>query len=367
MRFSRDARAALVTLTLAAISNGSPAWAQASPSQETGGFDQRLDALFRARNANGGAILDVRSGNRPFVRAYGWLDCAGTRPMRSDALFDGGSLTKLFTQAAIFALVEEGRLKLDDRLGELFRGVPTDKARISVVQLLSHRSGIPNFIDLQGRPLPQSAWSIEGYDYAPLSREKMLALAWLAPLEFQPGAAESYSNYNYNILGAVIEVASGVPYEQYIRDRLFRRLEMQDTGYLVANPNRRPIAEQCRDGKVAGDPITRGVWRNGVSWHLAGAGGMMTTTADLQRWNAGVGEGRLFRPDIATRFRAMYFGPSFRCQSEATFLGGSNGMTRSMIMQLPRRKLAIVAVSLRREIGLPAEDDILDIICPAAG
>lgn len=342
--------------------------AQPAAARDEPGFEvksKRLDALFRSAAQGGGSyILHYQLGDRVFSRAYGSLDCAGERPMTADALFDGGSLTKVFTSAAIFKLVEEGRLKLDDPLGELFRSVPRDKAGITVAQLLAHRSGVANFIGRGGARLPESAWTVEGYDYSPATRREMLSRAWAAPLLFPPGTRDEYSNYGYNLLAAVIERASGRSYEAYVRERILIPAGMTGTGYLLLDPGRRPIADQCRDGRSWGNPIGRGVWARGVSWNLIGAGGMMTSVGDLHRWNRAMASGALFRPDIHRRFRATYFGPAYRsCGTDATFVGGSNGMTRSLIVHLPLRDEAIVSVATHREHPLPAEAALRDSIC----
>jgi len=339
-----------------------------APEQGAPGFEvkvQRLDALFRAAAEGGGSyIVDYRAGGRGFTRSYGSLDCAGRVPMSPNALFDGGSLTKVFTSAAVFKLVEEGRLKLDDRLGELFGAVPGDKAGITVAQLLAHRSGIPNFIGPDGARLPESGWTVESYDYSAASRAEMLKRAWAPPLRFPPGTQEEYSNYGYNLLAAVIERASGRSYEDYVRERILAPAGMTSTGYRLPGAAGRKIADQCRDGKSWGNPIGRGVWARGVSWNLMGAGGMMTSVADLQRWNRAAASGALFRPDIYRRFRATYFGPAYRsCGTDATFVGGSNGMTRSLIIHLPLRDEAVVAVGTSREHPLPAEAELRDSIC----
>lgn len=344
-----------------APSQGPPVPQELTFEQKT----ERLDALFRtAAQSGGNYILHYQTAQRTFIRAYGSLDCAGTTPMRTDALIDGGSLTKLFTRAAIFKLVEQGRLRLDDRVGDIFPSVPPDKSNITIAQLIDHSSGIPNFIDRDGRPLPESQWSPESYDYAPASRAQLLARIWAAPLMFPPGTREDYSNSGYNLLGAVIEQVSGQPYERYVRENVLVPAGMMSTGYLLADTRGRALADQCREGASWGNPVSRRLWAGGVSWNLMGAGGMMTTADDLQRWNAATASGSLFRPDIYRRFRSTYFGPAYRsCGTDATFVGGSNGMTRSLIIHLPLRNEAIVAVATRRESPLPPEAAMRDAIC----
>jgi CubicO group peptidase (beta-lactamase class C family) len=355
-------RIAVASVALSAI--GSSALAQATTSFEN--KTQQLDQLFATRaNAGGSFILRYSVADRSASRAYGSLDCAGRIVMPQNARFDGGSLTKLFTAAAVFKLVEQHRLKLDDRLADLFGGVPRDKRNITVSQLLQHRAGIPNFISRDGRAMPEDDWSIDDYDYEPLSRAQMLALAWKAPLRFEPGSREEYSNYGFNLLGAIVERASGLNYETYVRRAVLAPLDMRGTGYLLA-PDREPVAEQCRDGRAQSNPYKSGVWNKGVSWHLIGAGGMYTTAVDLERFSAGISSGSIFRADIALRFRSIFFGPSYRCRTTSAAVGGSNGLTRSLIYMLPERRETVVMVSTHRENTYPDESAVRATLCAKA-
>jgi hypothetical protein len=144
---------------------------------------------------------------------------------------------------------------------------------------------------------------------------------------------------------------------------VFVTLGMSATGYRLLERGGRPVLSQCREGKVVDDPLSSGVWRNGVSWRLLGAGGMMTNLDDLGRWADGVAGDKLFRPDIARRYRSFFYGPSYRCGTEGTALGGSNGMTRSLILHYPDRRQAVIGVATHREHNLPDEGEVVRAIC----
>jgi CubicO group peptidase (beta-lactamase class C family) len=350
----------VIAIAISSVGRGT-VFAQAPTS-----FDDKarqLDQLFaKSAKAGGSFILRYDLADRSLTRAYGTLDCAGRTPMTPDARFDGGSLTKLFTAAAIFKLVEQHRVKLDDRLADLFANVPRDKRNITVSQLLQHRAGIPNFISLQGRAMPEDEWSVVNYDYAPLTRAQMLALAWKAALRFEPGSREEYSNYGFNLLGAIVERASGQGYENYVRRAVLAPLDMRGTGYVLA-PDRGVVAEQCREGQAQSNPYENGAWNKGVSWHLLGAGGMYTTAADLKKFSARIAAGSIFRPDIALRFRATIFGPSYRCRTSSAAVGGSNGLTRSLVYILPERRETVIMVSTHRENMYPEESSVRTILC----
>ena len=326
---------------------------------------ERFDNLFRESARGGGSyLLAYRNADQFVTRGYGSVDCLGRVPMPSDALFDGGSLTKLFTTAAVFKLVQSGKLKLDDRLGDIFSGMPTEKRAITVAQLLAHRSGIPNFLGPKGRTLSETEWGIESYDYTPLRRAELLGRIRAARLVFRPGTDEAYSNTGFTLLAAVIEAASGEPYESYVREAVFIPAGMRNTGYLLMDRGSLPVTQQCRDGRAWGDPLSRRVWKTGVSWNLIGAGGRLTTLTDLLRFTAAIEDGPLFRPDIRERFQQLTYGSSARCKTSSAALGGSNGMTRSLILHLPRRHQTMIAVATHRERALPAEDNMLRILCP---
>lgn len=324
----------------------------------------RLDALFSDAAAEGGSyLLRYDQGDHSFSRAYGYMDCARTIAMSPDALFDAGSITKVFTAAAVYKLVEQGLLSFDDQLGDLFESVPSDKRNVTISHLLEHRSGFPDLIGRDGQPLRQRDWAPETYDYAPLSRDEMLSIAWSATLLFEPGTREAYSNFGYGILAAVVERFSGESYEAFVRNQILLRAGMPHTGYRLPDFSGKPIAEQCRGKTAWHDPISRGLWVDGVSWYLMGSGGMLTTIADLAAWNRAVEAGRLFRTDIQERFRSKYFSPSDRCRADATFLTGSNGMTRTLLIHLLDRRETLLSVSTHSDHRAPREEALLNVIC----
>lgn len=154
---------------------------------------------------------------------------ATPRAMAVDTLFDMASITKIeATTAAILHLVGTGRLSLDDRLGTLlpaFRG--TDKADITVRQLLTHRAGLwewqPTWLhrDASGQVLPYLA---------------------ALPLRYPRGSRFAYSDIGFMLLGAVVERVTGTPLDRYVRSRVYRPLGMTDTGFLPSPSLRRRAA-----------------------------------------------------------------------------------------------------------------------------
>lgn len=324
-----------------------------------------IDRLFRAQAAKGGSfIVRYDLGQSSFVKAYGHLDCARTRPMTDHALIDSGSITKAFTYAAVLKLIEEGRLKLDDRLGEIFADTPRDKAAITVAQLLDSQSGFHDFVEPDGS-VPTVEPEVDSRDYAPFTKQQLLKSAFASELRFAPGTKREYSNLAYQLLAAVIEARSGKTYEAYVREKILLPAGMKDTGYVLPDLRGKVFAQQCKNGKAWGDPVTNGLWKNGVSWNLLGAGGMMTTVHDLKRWTDASIDGSLFRPDIQGRFRkSSFFMAAYReCGTEVSAVAGSNNLTFTAYFHKPLEKEVLIAVSTRSDHRAP-DREIVPILCP---
>jgi len=191
-----------------------------------------------------GAVVLVSSPNRVLaLEAVGYADIAAKRPMRTDALFWIASQSKPMTSAALMMLVDEGKVKLDDPVEKYlpeFKGqwliVETDAEHlllkrpehpITVRNVLSHTSGLPF-----SSPIEQPT-----LDVLPLAA-RVRSYAML-PLEFEPDTKYSYSNAGINTAGRIIEVVSGMPYQQFMDERLFKPLGMKDTNFW-------PDAKQVR-------------------------------------------------------------------------------------------------------------------------
>lgn len=205
------------------------------------------------------------NGGVLYRRAFGDRQMRPARlPMREDTIFDLASLTKpLATATAVMQLVEQGRLDLDApaaRYWPEFAG--QGKAAITLRQLLSHHSGLRADLDLR------QPWS--GRDTA---RRLILAERPLAA----PGTRYLYSDINFEVLGELVERASGLPLEAYCRQRIFAPLGMQDTGFKPADTARIAPTEGGRQGAVH-DPTA---WRMGG---VAGHAGLFSSADDLARF-----------------------------------------------------------------------------------
>jgi CubicO group peptidase (beta-lactamase class C family) len=217
------------------------------------------------------AVLVARGEETVLHEGFGAADADARRAIDRDTAFAIGSITKLFTAAAILRLQQDGKLATGDALGDHLDGVPEDKAKITLHQLLTHTAGLPEYHDLKG----------EGGDFAPLTKDVALGRILESKLLFAPGARSQYSNSGYTLLAAVVEEASGREWTKYLRERLFAPAGMKDTGFFgekLWKHERVAIGlGKKRHGDNAPDewPLT---------WSTLGNGGIVSTVADLARW-----------------------------------------------------------------------------------
>lgn len=217
-----------------------------------------------------GYVLVAQHDQPIFSRAYGFADRVRSAPATADTSFRIGSVTKQFTATAILKLEQEGKLAVNDPISKYLPEYPAPGREITLHQLLTHTSGIP---DLLADPEVQAR---EAQRYTPA---ELLAVFWNKPLEFPAGSRFAYSNSNYDVLGAIIERVSGRPYAQFLAEELFAPAGMTRTvvGDAEGTGDRAEGYQLDGDKLVATDPID-------MSGPYA-AGGVRSTAADLVRWH----------------------------------------------------------------------------------
>ena len=184
----------------------------------------RIDDLVRSametQRIPGLSLAVVVRGKVVRLGGYGFANLEHQIPAAQDTVYQIGSITKPFTALGILLLQEEGRLRLEDSVGQYVAEAPEDWRRVTLRQLLQHSAGVPSEIDPQGFPAPLPE------DFTPL---RMLSMIRQPSLEFEPDTRRSYSNMGYFLLGLVIEKVSGMGYAAYLEERVFRRLGMAAT------------------------------------------------------------------------------------------------------------------------------------------
>jgi CubicO group peptidase (beta-lactamase class C family) len=202
---------------------------------------------FVEKHAIAGAVTLVADKDKVLsVNAIGYLDLSAKVQMAFDTIFWIASMTKPITAAALMMLVDEGKVALDDPVEKYLpefeqvmvkgpdKTLVKPMTKITVRQLLTHTSGMP------------FRWEKELLDL-PL-KEAALNFAQ-TPLEAEPGTKHQYSNAGFNTAGRIIEVASGMPYEEFLDKRLFIPLGMKDTTFWPSESQLKRLAKSYRATK----------------------------------------------------------------------------------------------------------------------
>jgi CubicO group peptidase (beta-lactamase class C family) len=180
------------------------------------------------------------------------------------ALYDIGSAGKTFTAAAVLELVRSGRLRLDERLVQALPGVPRDKRTITIRELLTHTSGLPAYLGPDREALGAAA-----------------ALRRILALPVRHRGSFVYSDAGYTLLAELVQHVSGMPFERYVRLRLFTPAGLRATTFADGRPlPGHPLAHGFVRGVDRGPAGTQVP----LSWSILGAGGIVSTAGDLVRW-----------------------------------------------------------------------------------
>lgn len=221
-----------------------------------------------------------RNGQLVKAAGYGTANLELQTPATSDSVYEIGSITKQFTAEAVMMLVEEGKIGLDDRLSKYLPQTPPAWSQITIRHILTHTSGLKDW-DGTG------ALSYRR-EYTPA---EYIGVVAASPLEFEPGSQSVYTSAGYPLLGLVIQQIAGVPYEQFVTDRIFHPLGMNQTRFKHP-PD---IVEHRASGYVDvggkfqhGEPLRPAI--------IAPSGGILTTVVDLGKWDAALWKGRLLKP-----------------------------------------------------------------------
>ena len=311
-------------------------------------FDQVDAYLAREAKTNffRGAVLVGMDGRIEFEKSYGNADDEWGVHNTSTTKFRIASLTKQFTAACILLLQERGRLNLRDPISKYLSGLPDAWRTITIHQLLTHTSGIPNYTSD-----PQFA----RIRRAGATPSEMVALVEGKPLEFTPGTKWAYCNTGYILLGMLIEKVSGQSYADFLQSNIFEPLGMTNSGYDRATDilKERASGYELKDGHIVNaDFIDMSV--------PYAAGGIYSTVEDMYRWNEALArEGKLLSADSLKQMFAIYPEASHQGQhygygvviSELKFGkllyyhgGGVDGFSSS-IQRYPKERVCIVVLT----------------------
>ncbi|WP_026933078.1 serine hydrolase domain-containing protein [Christiangramia echinicola] len=220
-----------------------------------------------------GSLLVAEKGEVILKKGYGLANMEWNIPNGTDTKHRVGSITKQFTSMLIMQLVEENKLELDKPITTYLKDYPKETGdQISIHHLLSHTSGIPNMTSFPG--------FFEDMSRDPYSVRELTGVFADSSLVFKPGEKFAYSNSGYILLGAIIEEATGKPYEEVLHERILDPLNMKDTGY----DNFEKIIKNRSTGyEQRGSKFTNSKYLD-MSIPYA-AGSIYSTVEDLYKWH----------------------------------------------------------------------------------
>jgi serine-type D-Ala-D-Ala carboxypeptidase/endopeptidase len=263
----------LAVLLAACGSRPPPVETPGKPDPTADAIRRVITPLYEDEVLHGGMVLAVidpaRDGGVTYLR-FGRTSKEVADPPGEDAIFEIGSVSKVLTALLLAEAAAAGVVAIDTPAAQLLpfgvRFPDGGGPRVTLEHLASHQAGLP--------PLPENLVPERLTDpYAGYGRRQLYAYLERAQLLFAPGAAYSYSNLGAGLLGHLLELKLGIPYEQAVRDRVLAPLGLDETWLAVPDA----VAGRAVPGTTSGGQFAE-PWRFDV---LAGAGGWRSTARDL--------------------------------------------------------------------------------------
>ena len=309
-----------------------------------------LDALAAETAFSGVARVD-RGGEVELAKAYGLAHRGYEIPNELDTRFATASATKGLTALAVVSLIEEGRLELTTTARSVLGSdLPLIDDRVTVEQLLAHRSGIGDYFDEEVEHDPNDyVMPVPVHELA--TTEEYLAVLDGHPTKFAPDERFGYCNGGYVVLALIAERTSGLPFHELVHERVCKPAGMTDTAFLRSDelPGRTAIGYLEADGAS----------RSNV-FHLpvrgSGDGGIYTTGADIGRLWSAVFAGRIVSPDWVEAMvrprsdvpeESMRYGLGFwlHASTDAVLLVGGDAGVSFYSVHDPRASLTYTVLS----------------------
>jgi CubicO group peptidase (beta-lactamase class C family) len=305
-----------------------------------------VDALMARYDGDGpgASLLVVREGVPLVRRGYGFADLEHRVPASPQTDYRLASVSKQFTAAAVLLLAQGGKLSLDDRARKWLPELPPVADAITIAQLLSHQGGLIDYEDV----MPADT-------RVPLRDEDVLDLmAKTDRLYFAPGTSYRYSNGGYAMLALIVQKASGMPFQDFLRKRIFQPLGMNDTlAYVREGP---PVPH-----RAFGYSEESGRWvrtDQSMTSSVLGDGGIYSSIDDMARWDAALYDDRLlsdasraaaFAPKTRTDDPTIEYGYGWRITGDSVWHSGETIGFRNVIVRYPKRHLTVVLLTNRND------------------
>jgi len=275
---------------LLSITLGAPALAQQQSSPDWAAFDRYVAKAAKDWKIPGMAIAIVKDDSLVFAKGYGVETIGKPKPATEHTRFAIGSTTKAMTTMALAMLVDEGKLKWDDKVADYLPDFqlydPYASREVTVRDLLTHRTGLGS-VDL--------LWAVKENQYTPAELvHRLRYVKPTAPFRY----TWQYNNVVYAVGGLLVEKISGMPWETFVRTRIFTPLGMNESVPLVSMLPGQPNV--ATPHVLNGDSVQITPFRTTDA--IASAGSVYSSVSDMSRWmrfmldSGRVGDKRLIKP-----------------------------------------------------------------------
>ncbi len=298
--------------------------------------------MMKQQKIVGLSLAVIKNGQPITNKGYGLANVELNIPVSSETVIRLGSVSKQFFTTAIMKLQEEGKLNIEDSVLKFFPDAPAIWRPITIKNLMSHTSGLQ-------REAP-------GYDNFKLQPDiAVIRSAYTLPLVFTPGEKYQYCNLAYYMLAEIITSISGMPWQDYIRDRLFipaGMLNSHVTDFYQIIPNRANGYMHYKDTPINATPM----------YAIRPSGGFLSTSSDMIKWEKAMREKKiilqkenwekLWQPYIKTSDKAEskeYYGYGWfinEYKGRKTILhGGANAGFRAVFTHFVKEGLSIIILT----------------------
>jgi CubicO group peptidase (beta-lactamase class C family) len=249
----------------------------------------KIDAIFApivAPNSPGVAVLVLKDSQKLFERGYGLRDLHSAAKIDPRTNFRLASCSKQFTAMAIMLLVHDGKLRYDQKLTDVFPEFPAYGKPISIRNLLNHTGGLQDYETLMEIPDSKGKWT---NDHQIQDAEVLTLLEQTEHGMFPAGTQWYYSNSGYVVLGLIVAKISGRPFPEFLYQRIFAPLKMDNTLAYVKGQNEilNRAYGHTKDGNT---------WKQtdqSATSATLGDGGIYSSLEDLAKWDVALRTNKL--------------------------------------------------------------------------
>lgn len=306
-----------------------------------------IDSLM-SRYAGGGAgasLLVVKDGKAIVRRGFGYANLEDHIKAGPETNYRLASVSKQFTAASILLLKQDGKLRLEDPVRKWLPELPASDAKITLLNLLTHTSGLIDYEDLVPR---ERKTQLDDNDVL-----KMIASQ--QRLYFEPGSAHRYSNGGFVLLGLIVQRVSGMDLADFMKKHIFQPLGMEHT-LMYEHGHGPEVANRAYGYSEADGKWTR--TDQSITSATRGDGGIYSSVDDLGKWDAALYTDKLlnaesrklaFTPTDPLADPDVDYGFGWRLSGDTVWHSGESIGFRNVIVRWPKQHLTVIVLSNRND------------------